>query len=117
MTRGFSLRTALVQGRLAYAMRRATAARQNEFGLQILTVPQLAARLAGGLKRPASRETIEAGVMAALERPEAFQDFGPVHDMPGMTRALVRTLRDVWRSGFDLTAPPYGQLPRVRDLA
>jgi hypothetical protein len=111
------MHTALVQGRLAYKTRRAAAARQNEFGLQILTAPQLAARLAGGLKRPASRTSIEAGIMAALDHPAAFRDLGPVHDMPGMTRALVRTLRDVWRSGFDLTAPPYDQLPRVRDLA
>ncbi|MDR3473514.1 MAG: PD-(D/E)XK nuclease family protein [Devosia sp.] len=111
------MHTALVQGRLAYTTRRAAAARQHEFGLQILTAPQLAARLAGGLKRPASRESIEAGIMAALARPENFRDLASVHHMPGMTRALVRTLRDVWRSGFDLKAPPYDQLPRVKDLA
>lgn len=117
MLGGISLHTALVQGRLAYAMRRAAAARANEFGLQILTAPQLAARLAGGLKRPASRESIEAGIMAALARPENFQELGPVHDKPGMTRALVRTLGNIWRAGFDLRAPPYGDRLRIRDLA
>ncbi len=114
---GLSLRTAVVQGRLAYAMRRVAAARSNELGLQILTLPQLAARLAGGLKRPASRESIEAGIIAALGNPERLKELAPVHEMPGMIRALDRTLRKVWRSGFDLRRAPYRDLPRVQDLA
>lgn len=117
MTGGFSLHTVLVQGRLAYAMRRAAAARSSEFGLQILTVSQFAARLAGGLKRPASQESIEAGIMAALAAPEKLVELGAVHDMPGMTRALVRTLRNVWRSGFDLHLSAHRDEPRIRDLA
>jgi hypothetical protein len=117
MKPGFSLRTAVVQGRLAYFARRAAAAWQREFGLQILTLPQLAARLAGGLKRPASRESIEAGIMAGLATAEKLEDLAPVHDMPGMTRAVVRTLGNVWRAGFDLRGPTYGNIPRVRDLA
>lgn len=113
----FSLHTSLVQGRLAYAMRRAAAARAGESGLQILTMPQLAARVAGGLKRPASRESIEAGIIAALSKPARFKELGPVHDMPGMTRALARTLDNIWRSGFDLRGGPFATLPRVVDLA
>ena len=117
MTSGLILRTAVVQGRLAYAMRRAAAARSNEHGLQILTLPQLAARLAGGLKRPASRESIEAGIIAALGTPERFEELAPVCEMPGMIRALDRTLQKIWRSGFDLRGSRYRNLPRVRDLA
>jgi hypothetical protein len=117
MTGDFSLHTSLVQGRLAYTMRRAAAARRNEFGVQILDPSQLAARLAGGLKRPASRESIEAGIMEALAVPGRLEDLGPVHDKPGMTRALQRTLRNIWRSGFDLRASPHAQQPRIRDLA
>ena len=55
--------------------------------------------------------------MAALARPDNFQEFGPVHDKPGMTRALVRCLRNIWRAGFDLRAPPHGDRLRIRDLA
>jgi hypothetical protein len=117
MMGGICLHTALIEGRLAYAMRRAAAARASEFGLQILTAPQLVARLAGGLKRPASRESIEAGIMAALAQPNNFQELGPVHDKPGMTRALVRTLGNIWRAGFSLRAPPYGDRVRIKDLA
>ena len=43
-----TIRTAVVDGPLAHQVRRAAAARANECGLQILTLPQLAARLAGG---------------------------------------------------------------------
>lgn len=117
MTERFKLHTTLVQGRLAFTMRRAAAARAAESGLQILTMPQLAARLAGGLRRPASRESIEAGIMAALANPASFNELGPVHDMPGMIRALMHTLGNVWRAGFDLHDGRYATLPRVRDLA
>lgn len=111
------MRTAVVQGRLAYAMRRAAAARSNELGLQILTLPQLAARLAGGLKRPASRESIEGGIVAALGTPARLKELAPVSEMPGMIRALDRTLQKIWRSGFDLRRAPYRDLPRIQDLA
>ena len=66
MTAGKVLHSVLVQGRLAYAMRRASAARDGELGLQIMTPSLLATRLAGGLLRPASRESIEIGIRAAL---------------------------------------------------
>lgn len=114
--RGILFRSVLVQGQLSYAMRRAAAARREAFGLQLLTAPQLAGRLAGGLKRPASRQSIEAGIKAALSAPEHLQDLGPVHDMPGMTRALVRTLRNIWLADFDLHAPPFADLARIQDL-
>ncbi len=116
MTGGYILRSVLVQGRLAFATRRAAAARSREHGLQILTPSLLAARLAGGLLHPASRESIEIGIRAALKDPGLLKDLAPVRDLPGVTRALHRTLQDVWRAGFDLEAEPYVNRPRVRDL-
>ncbi len=65
MNSGSVLRSVLVQGRLAYSMRRAVAALNHELGLQIMTPSVLAARLAGGLLRPASRESIEIGIRTA----------------------------------------------------
>jgi hypothetical protein len=97
MTSGFTLQSALVQGRLAYATRRAAAARGRELGLQVMTPPQMAARLAGGLLRPASRESIEAGIRAALSRPDLLKSIGPISDLPGATRAVLRTLQNVWQ--------------------
>src|ERR1700730_19369616 len=102
MTRGSILHSVLVQGRLAFAMRRAAAARDHELGLQILTPSLLAARLAGGLLRPASREIIEIGIRTALMQPGLLEDLAPISDLPGTTGAVLRSLRNVWRSGFDL---------------
>lgn len=116
MTRGYIVRSVLVQGRLAFATRRAAAARNREHGLQIMTPSLLAARLAGGLLHPAPRDSIEIGIRAALKEPGVLKDLAPVRDLPGVTRALHRTLQNVWRSGFDLEAKPYVNEPRVRDL-
>jgi hypothetical protein len=112
-----TIRTTLVHGPLAYAMRRAEAARGHEIGLQILTPSQLAARLAGGLLRPASRTSIEEGIRAALRQRGRLLDIAPISDFPGMTRALSRTLRSIWRSGYDLRSGPGSATARVRDLA
>ncbi len=81
-----------------------------------MTPPLLAARLAGGLLHSASRESIEIGIRAALKEPNLLEDIAPVRDLPGVTRALHETLRNVWRAGFDLKAKPYVDKPRVRDL-
>ncbi len=116
MTAGFVLKSVLVQGRLAYAMRRAVAARDHELGLQIMTPSLLAARLAGGLLRPASRESIETGIRAALNQHGFLKDITPISGLPGATRAVLHTLRNVWRAGFDLRAEPYARQPRVQDL-
>ncbi len=53
------LRTVVVEGPLAAAMRRFAAAQSGEIGLQILSFPQLAARLAGGLTQPITSKILE----------------------------------------------------------
>jgi hypothetical protein len=98
-------------------MRRAAAARGRELGTQILTPSQLAAHMAGGFLRPASRVSIEAGIRAALSQQDRLLEIGPISDFPGMTRALRRTLRNIWRSGYDLRAGHGCETKRVRDLA
>jgi hypothetical protein len=117
MTASSILHSVLVQGRLAYATRRAAAARNHELGLQIMTPSLLAARLAGGLLRPASRESIEIGIRSALSQPGLLEDITPISGLPGAIRAVLSTLRNVWRAGFDLRAGPYAAQPRVQDLA
>ena len=87
MASGYILHSVLVQGRLAFAMRRAAAARGHELGLQIMTPSLLAARLAGGLLRPASRESIEIGIRTALMQPGLLENIAAISDLPGTTRA------------------------------
>jgi hypothetical protein len=45
--------TIVVEGPLAFRMRRIVAAQRAEAGMQIMTLPQLAARRVGGFTRPA----------------------------------------------------------------
>ena len=49
-------RVVVVEGALAFRMRRVQAARDRDFGLEVVTIPQLAARLAGGFSSPADEE-------------------------------------------------------------
>jgi hypothetical protein len=117
MTRGHpsSRRTIVVHTKLAGHMARVDAARTGENGVQIMTMGQLAARLAGGLLRPvdpdalrdAVRETLPAVAMGELE---------PIKDLPGMVRAAVNTLDKVWRAAVDLSVGKYPRLQALRAL-
>ncbi|RWK68287.1 MAG: PD-(D/E)XK nuclease family protein [Mesorhizobium sp.] len=108
-------RTVIVQGRLALATRRAAAARAGENGLQIMTVTQLAARLAGGFLHQVTGEELELAIARALDA-GGFEDIESVRHLPGMTRAVVRTLKAAWNADFRLDAATDGRA-RMRDLA
>jgi len=84
-------------------MRRFGAAQVSDCGLQILNLPQVAARLAGGFAIPASAEHLELAVQNALDE-GGFTELECVRHMPGMARAVLRTLRKAWAANFDLTA-------------
>lgn len=107
------IRTAIIERPLAYQMRRLAAARASESGLQILTLPQMAAHLAGGFTYPVTAEQTEPGIQAALED-GGFAELDHVRQLPGMTRAVVRALRKAWDADIDL-AEIQGE--RVHNLA
>ncbi len=108
-------RVVVVEGPLAFRMRRVQAARDGDLGLEILTIPQLAARLAGGFSRPADEEVLYPAISRALAE-EGLTDLAPVAALPGMVRAVTQTLRRIWRADFNLDAAA-DQSPRFRDLA
>jgi hypothetical protein len=108
-----SIRTAIIERPLAYQMRRLAAARASESGLQILTLPQMASRLAGGFTYPVTAEQTEPGIQAALDE-GGFAELEHVRQLPGMTRAVARALRKAWDADIDL-AEIEGK--RVHDLA
>jgi hypothetical protein len=108
-----SIRTAIIEQPLAYQMRRLAAARAGESGLQILTLPQMAARLAGRFAYPVVAEQMEPGIQAALDE-GGFAELEHVRQLPGMMRAVARTLRKAWDADIDL-ARIEGE--RVHDLA
>ena len=75
-------RTVVVEGPLAFRMRRIAAARRAEAGMQIMTLPQLAARLAGGFARPARSQDLDPAIRTALEA-GGFADLESIRELPG----------------------------------
>lgn len=94
-------RTIVVEGPLAFGMRRIVAARRGETGVQILTMPQLAARLAGGFTQPARSEDLDPAIRAALEA-GGFAELENIRQLPGMIRAVARTLAKIWQADLSL---------------
>ena len=108
-------RTAIVSGPLALKMRRFRAARNGEAGLEVMTLPLMAARLAGGFLQPAGFEVLQPAVRAALDE-GGFTQLEGVRALPGMARAALRTLDAVWRADLPL-AYGAGSSHRLSDLA
>src|SRR5258707_3984769 len=106
-------RTIVVHTRLAGHMARVNAARAGAHGIQILTMGQMAARLAGGFLAPIDSVSLREAVREAL--PET--DLGELENikaLPGMVRAAVSTLDKVWRADIDLSSSSH---PRLQALA
>jgi hypothetical protein len=108
-------RTVVLEGPLAYRMRRYEAAQANESGLEILTFPQVAERLAGGFARAARGPLLYAAVDKAL-RLDGYADLENVKHLPGMARAAVATLTAAWSADIDLEGMGAGST-RLADLA
>jgi hypothetical protein len=94
-------------------MARVDAARAGAHGVQILTMGQLAARLAGGFLRPIDSNSLRDAVREALPETHIGQLEG-IKSLPGMARAVVNTLEKVWLSNVDLSP---GSHPRLQALA
>lgn len=107
-------RTVVVDGPLALRMARLKAARAGAVGHQIMSLRQLAARLAGGFVRPAQREELEPALAEALAE-GGFAELTPLLSLPGTVRALARTFERLWSAGVDLGS--VRSTPRVSDLA
>ena len=108
-------RTIVVEGSLAFRMRRIEAVRRREAGVQIMTMPLLAARLAGGFARPARSQDLDPAIRTALEA-GGFTELESIRQLPGMTRSIAWTLAKVWRADLSL-ADCADQSPRLADLA
>lgn len=104
-----------MEGPLAFHMRRVDAARHGEAGVQIMTFPLLAARLAGGFIRPARSENLFPAIRTALED-GGFAELESVRHLPGTTRAVAHSLGKIWESDLALTELAAGS-HRLADLA
>lgn len=101
--------------KLAGHVARVHAARTGENGVQILTMGQLAARLAGGLLRPIDSDDLKVAVREALARIQ-LGEMEPIKDLPGMVRAAVGTLEKVWNAGIDLSRQKHPRLQSLHSL-
>ncbi|TIP11324.1 PD-(D/E)XK nuclease family protein [Mesorhizobium sp.] len=90
-------------------MRRLDAAREGATGRQILTLPLLAARLAGGFVAPATHETLYPVIRSVLGS-EAFEDIAGVVALPGMPAAVLSSLREWWAGGYSQIQPHNSRL-------
>lgn len=112
---GRGRRTIVVHTKLAGHAARVAAARGAESGVQIMTMGQLAARLAGGLLRPVDPDALSEAVRESLPA-VSMGELEPIKDLPGMVRAAVSTLDKVWRAGIDLSAGKHARLQALRAL-
>lgn len=94
-------RVIVVDGPVAFRMRRLDAARAHDIGLEILTLPLLAVRLAGGFSSLADRELLAPAIAGALAGGD-FKEIEEVRSLPGMVRAVMQTLDRAWASDLDL---------------
>ena len=107
-------RTVIVEGPLAFRMRRIAAARQAEAGVQIMTLPQLAARIGGGFTRPARSEDLDPAIRSALDA-GGFAELESIRSLPGMTRSVAWTLTWLWSADFALAEHAH-ESARLQDL-
>jgi hypothetical protein len=108
-------RTIVVEGPLAFRMRRIAAACDGESGIQIMTMPLLAARLAGGFVQPASHLQLLAAIRTALDQ-GGLRDLESLRLLPGTPRSVAHTLAKIWQSDVSLTERS-GEHARLADLA
>jgi hypothetical protein len=94
-------------------MSRVEAARRNEAGVQVMTMGQLAARLAGGLLQPVNLDVLTESVREALPDVE-MGELEPIKNLPGMPAAVTATFDKAWRAGVDLSEVGH---PRTAALA
>lgn len=116
-----TIHSVVVDGPLALRMQRLDAAREGAVGRQILTLPLLAARLAGGFTAPASQEILYPAINEALDA-GGYEDIGKVSGLPGMPSAVLAALRSWWDGGTPKDIPDNARLRdftllerRVRD--
>ena len=108
-------RTIIVDGPLALKMRHVGLARAGARNADVLTLPMLAARLAGGFAQPATSDALYPAVAAALAA-GGFAEIEQIRDLPGMIRAATRTLTNAWRVDFSFQ-DHRAQSQRIADLA
>lgn len=93
-------RTVLIHTRHAWRSHRTQVAFSESLGLQLYTIEQLAARLAGGFLQPIDPDDLSAAVASALS--SSLGELDAIKNLPGFQRAAAATLSKLWLAGLDL---------------
>jgi hypothetical protein len=97
-------RVIVVDGPVAFRMRRLEAAHAHDIGLEILTLPLLATRLAGGFCSLADRELLAPAITGALAGGGFRRDRRGSNLARNDSSSHMQTLDRVWASDLDLDA-------------
>ena len=107
--------TTITFGRLAVRELRLKAAREGSQGLQIMTIEQFAARLAGGFSQAVQMDSLRAAVQSAIPKAD-LDELERIKHLPGFVKAAVDTISKVWLAGIDLYARRH-EHARIASLA
>lgn len=90
----------MVHNRYARRWHQTQAAIEGEQGLLIVTIEELAARLAGGFLRSIRTDTLKVTVAEAVARP--LGELDRIKKLPGFQRAAAASLSKAWSAGLTL---------------
>ena len=93
-------KTRVIHSRYGWRSHRTEAALAGEQGLGLLTMEQLAARLAGGFLRPIDPDALKAAVAESVSEP--LGELDSIKTLPGFQRAAAASLSKAWRAGLKL---------------
>ena len=93
-------KTVVVHNRYAWRSYRTKAAFDSEQGLRLLTIEQLAARLAGGFLTPIDSDQLKSTVASAIK--ERLGELDAIKQLPGFQRAAAASLSKAWSAGLTL---------------
>ena len=93
-------KTLVVHSRYGWRSHRTQAALDGEQGLGLLTMEQLAARLAGGFLRPIDPDALKIAVASSVSEP--LGELDGIKTLPGFQRAAAASLSKAWSAGLML---------------
>ena len=93
-------KTLVVHNRYAWRSYRTRAALDGSQGVVLLTIEQLAARLAGGFLQPIDSDDLKTAVASAVSQP--LGELDAIKNLPGFQRAAAVSLAKAWSAGLSL---------------
>lgn len=106
-------RTVVVEGRYARRWHQTQAAIKGDHGLLVISMDELAARLAGGFLRSVRTDVLKESVRDAAAA-GSLDELDSIKELPGFQRAAAATLSKAWRANLGLAD---SRKPRARSLA